>query len=97
MRRSLKLASAAICAAAVMFVSTTFAWDNLNEPYDSRGNPNYRYEGSSGKKYQYDLSNPGDRLRYSVDPAAQLRDRIDPDPRRRIDRGLNQHGGGGGQ
>ncbi len=50
------------------------------------------YRGSSGAMYQYDLSNPSDQLRYSVDPGAQLRDEIDP--RVQLDRSLGQYGGG---
>ncbi len=55
----------------------------------------YRYEGNSGKKYQYDLSNQFDRIQYKTDPAAKLRDRFDIDIRRDMDRGLGQYGGGG--
>jgi hypothetical protein len=44
------------------------------------------YRGSSGALYQYDLSNPSDQLRYSVDPGAQLRDSVDP--RVQLDRAL---------
>ncbi|RUR52015.1 hypothetical protein ELY40_14985 [Vreelandella populi] len=47
----------------------------------------------AGTSYQYDLNNPVDRIRYGVDPAAQLRDQHDP--RVDIDRNnLNQYGGG---
>ena len=53
------------------------------------------YRGSSGALYQYDLSNPSDQLRYSVDPGAQLRDEIDP--RVQLDRSLGQYGGGVGR
>lgn len=52
------------------------------------------YRGMSGARYQYDLSNPGDRVRYTVDPQAQLRDSISVDPRRGIDQNLGQTGGG---
>lgn len=55
----------------------------------------YRYEGASGKKYKYDLSKPDDRMNYKLDINSQINDRIDPDPRRNIDRDMNQHGGGG--
>jgi len=84
-------------ATTTFVISDSSARGDKNEPYDSHGNPNYRYEGSSGKKYQYDLSNQADRLEYNVDPGAQIRDRIDPDPRKNIDKGLGQHGGGGAQ
>jgi len=45
-------------------------------------------------KYRGNLSNPGDRIRYEVDPAAQLRDQIAVDPRRDIDKSIGQQGGG---
>ena len=32
------------------------------------------YQGSSGQRYQYDMSNGNDRLRYSTDVGAQQRD-----------------------
>jgi hypothetical protein len=54
------------------------------------------YRGSSGALYNYDLSNPSDQLRYSVDPGAQLRDSINVDPRIELDRSLGQYGGGAG-
>jgi len=50
------------------------------------------YESSSGNKYQYDLSDQGDRLKYSVDVGAQLRDSVNPSVD--LDRGLGQYGGG---
>lgn len=61
----------------------------MPEGYNQQG-----YQGASGTKYQYDLNNPGDRIRYEVDPGAQLRDQIVVDPRRDIDRSVGQHGGG---
>jgi hypothetical protein len=65
-----------------------------DEPYDNRGNPQYRYEGASGKKYQYDLSDPGDQIEYELDLDAQIRDEINPDPSIDLDRGMGQVGGG---
>lgn len=58
------------------------------------GGYNQGYQGPSGAKYKYDLSNPGDRIRYEVAPAAQLRDQIAVDPRRDIDKSIGQQGGG---
>lgn len=52
------------------------------------------YEGNSGQKYKYDLSQPEDRLKYSVDPKAKLDDSINPNPKTEIDHSLNQYGGG---
>jgi len=71
-----------------------FAWDYSNDPYDQYGNPNYRYQGSSGTQYQYDLSRPADQLRYELDLGAQMRDELSVDPRRDLDRDLDQWGGG---
>lgn len=53
-----------------------------------------RYRGMNGTQYQYDLANPADALRYSVDPAAQLNDSISVDPRVEMDRAMGQRGGG---
>jgi len=52
------------------------------------------YEGPSGKRYEYDLSDPVDQIMYEVDPAAKIRDSVDPDPRRDLDRDLGRPGGG---
>ena len=47
------------------------AWNN---PYDN--NSNNSYKSDFGTSYQYDLSDPGDRVDYSVDVDAQMRDSI---------------------
>ena len=73
---------------ALVTFSISFALDNGQEESDSK------YESSSGVKYKYDLSNPSDRVMYDVDPAAQLNDSINVDPRVDIDRSLGQYGGG---
>ena len=52
------------------------------------------YKSSFGSTYEYDLSNPSDRVRYRADPKAKLRDRLDVNPQRRIERNIGQHGGG---
>lgn len=54
------------------------------------------YQGSSGVRYRYDLSNPADQVKYSVDPSAQLQDqlRAATDPRVGLDQSLGQRGGG---
>ena len=53
-----------------------------------------RLRSSSGALYQYDLSNPVDQLRYSTDLHAQMRDSLSVDPRRELDRSMQQYGGG---
>ena len=52
------------------------------------------YKSSFGSTYEYDLSNPSDRVRYRADPKAKLRDRLDVNPQRRIERNIGQYGGG---
>lgn len=80
----------------IIFVASgnAFGWGYDDDPCDSSGNPNYRYEGMSGQRYQYDLSDPVDRLDYKYDFDAQLRDRINPDPGIRMDQRMRQYGGG---
>lgn len=58
------------------------------------GSDSNGYEGSSGSRYQYDLSNPSDRNRYGIDLDAQRRDQMSLDPGRSLDRGMGQYGGG---
>jgi len=43
----------------IAFTLPALAWD---EPYDPYGNPQYRYKGFSGPRYQYNLSKPDDRI-----------------------------------
>lgn len=52
------------------------------------------YQGSSGAQYQYDLSNPVERNRYSIDTDAQNRDRLAISPSSIMDRSRGQFGGG---
>jgi uncharacterized protein (DUF486 family) len=73
--------------------TSSFAWNHMDEN-NSNDDVKRGYESSFGNKYEYDLSRPGDRLRYDVDPAAQLRDSIDVNPTRELERGLRQYGGG---
>lgn len=55
---------------------------------------NSGYQGSSGARYQYNMNNPSDSLRYSTDLNAQRRDRMNVSPNRSLDQGLGQFGGG---
>lgn len=54
----------------------------------------YKYEGLSGTKYKYDLSDPSDRLDYQMDLDAQMDDSINPDPGIDLDRSIGEYGGG---
>lgn len=57
-------------------------------------NASRSYESIFGRKYQYDLSKPIDRLRYSIDPSAKIRDDIDVSPYKNIEQDMGQFGGG---
>jgi hypothetical protein len=76
------------------------AWQNVPNPYpDPYSNPydtpsTSNYQSNTGTSYQYDMSNPSDRLGYSVDPGAQMRDRLSVNPSRSLDREMGQYGGG---
>lgn len=53
------------------------------------------HEGSSGKRYDYNLNNPADANRYSVDVDAQRRDQMRQyDTGRSMDQLRGQDGGG---
>lgn len=70
--------------------------ENLSPPLVSLPqngySPDYQYRSNTGQLYKYDLSNPSDRIRYQVDPSAQIKDGVNPlIP---IDRSMGQYGGG---
>ena len=76
--------------------SQCYAWmdeTTVNKPGEK---PVKVYESSTGNKYQYDLSNPADKIRYNVDPVAKIHDKIIKPitPSTKIDDDLGQHGGG---
>lgn len=60
----------------------------------STSSSNSGYQGSSGNKYQYDLSKPMDRIGYDTDPSAQIRDKLNVNPTRSLDFNMGQNGGG---
>jgi hypothetical protein len=66
--------------------------DGYDSPYDRA--PENGYETSFGNRYEYDLSDPSDKIMYEVDPNAQLRDSIDVNPERDLERSLGEYGGG---
>jgi hypothetical protein len=63
-----------------------------DSPYDR--DQEEGYESSFGNRYEYDLSDPSDRIMYEVDPSAQIRDSIDVNPVRDLERSIGQYGGG---
>ena len=59
------------------------------------GSSNDSYQGSSGQSYSYDLSNPADSNRYSIDVDAQRRDQQNSNSiNTYYDQSNVQHGGG---
>jgi hypothetical protein len=71
----------------LLFGASLYAYD-----YNSDSNDDANYESSSGNQYKYDLSDPSDRLEYSVDVGAQLDDSVNPSVG--LDRSLGEYGGG---
>ena len=71
----------------LVFGASLYAYD-----YNSDSNDDANYESSSGNHYKYDLSDPSDRLEYSVDVGAQLDDSVNPSVG--LDRSLGEYGGG---
>ena len=53
-----------------------------------------QYQSSRNNNYQYDLNNDSDRLRYSIDTEAQMRDRTNYNPNVQMDRNNGEYGGG---
>ncbi|WP_333664752.1 hypothetical protein [Desulfobacter postgatei] len=82
---------------AVLFLMTGSAWAKTkqNQGKDMFGNKP-AFQTNTGARYEYNLSDPGDKIKYDTDPAAQIRDkvRMPTDPRVNIDRGSGQYGGG---
>lgn len=79
---------------AITTLSTSAYSYNYDYGYGNQNNSNNGYESSFGNKYQYDMSDPSDRIDYSIDVDAQMRDRLSVEPSRDLDRGLGQYGGG---
>ena len=61
--------------------------------YDS-GSDDSGYKSNSGTRYEYDLSNPADKNRYSTDLDAKRKDKMSLDVGRDKDRRSGQYGGG---
>ena len=81
----------------VLVSNCLFAYDyGYSNSYSNSDNDDARYEGMSGVKYKYDLSNPIDRVNYSVDIEAQMNDKLNApiNPGVGLDRSIGQYGGG---
>lgn len=73
-----------------------FAYDYKTYDEEYNSSKDYNYQGSSGAKYKYDLSNDMDRMKYDMDENAKMQDSINVDPRIEMDRDMGQYGGGYG-
>lgn len=78
----------------ILLTALTLACASAAQAQMSYDSSSSSYQGSSGTRYQYDLSKPNDSLKYSIDPNAQLRDMNSPNPGRALDRSIGQIGGG---
>ena len=66
-----------------------FGYSNSTNSYQQQ-----QYQSSRNNNYQYDLNNDSDRLRYSIDTEAQMRDRTNYNPSVQMDRNNGEYGGG---
>ena len=79
----------------ILLTALTLACASAAQAQMSYDSSSSSYQGSSGTRYQYDLSKPADSGRYSIDTSAQMRDmRRLPSPGQIMDRSRGQIGGG---
>ena len=80
---------------AISFLSACGSSGYANSSYSSSNSSSSSgYKSSFGDTYQYDLSNPVDRVKYNSDPRAKLRDRTSNQYIRELMSILGQSGGG---
>lgn len=77
----------------------SYSFDKYESYYNQRQNrveSEYKYKGASGQEYQYDLSDPIDKLNYDLDLKAKMNDELNAPitPNVDLDRGIGQYGGG---
>ena len=89
-----------------IYNSNNDAYDNYSNRFDkhesyysqrqNRVESEYKYKGASGQEYQYDLSDPIDKLNYDLDLKAKMNDELNAPitPNVDLDRGLGQYGCG---
>ena len=79
----------------IPFLSACGSSGYTNSSYSSSNSSSSSgYKSSFGNTYQYDLSNPLDRVKYNSDPRAKLRDRTSNQYMRELESNLGQSGGG---
>ena len=72
------------------------AFEPLSIPMQRNNNSAYPYQGPSGQRYKYDMSQPMDRLNYQNDYMSQIQDNLKRpvNPRTMIDNTLMRSGAG---
>jgi hypothetical protein len=72
------------------------SYNSVTPSFNSNSNSNSSsgFTTTFGNTYQYDLSNPVDRVKYNSDPRAKLRDRTSNQYMRELESIINQSGGG---
>jgi hypothetical protein len=70
------------------------SYNSVTPSFNSNSNNSSGYKSSFGNTYQYDLSNPLDRIKYESDPRAQIRDRTSNQYIKELESNLGQSGGG---
>lgn len=90
------LAFGAVGVAQAACVGPVVMGNCLSETFVRGYGSNNGYQGSSGQRYDYNLSDPGDRNNYSIDLDAQMRDLRDQgvNTNRQMDQLQGQFGGG---
>lgn len=79
-----------LCTLPLIATAGSYQWDASPTVNGQQSG----YQSTMGNTYQYDLSNPVDRMRYSTDVSAQVRDSTSVNPTRSLDRDMGQIGGG---
>jgi len=90
-----------IITVAILMAGLSLQASNLNQ-FDFRthqtNNQQNSYQGNSGQRYQYDMSNGNDQAAYSVDTGAQQRDYYhnlyNTNGNKQQDKSNGQYGGG---
>jgi hypothetical protein len=70
------------------------AYQEQERERERKRNKEYPYESTSGTRYKYDLSKPGDQMKYEMDYHSQMKDSMNVNPRVDMDKDLGQYGGG---
>jgi hypothetical protein len=81
---------------SALLSTSALAWDNpaITKESEYSSNSNSTYKSDYGNNYKYDLTNQNDRRSYGNDRAAQIRDSVDVNPYKSLERDRGQYGAG---